>query len=438
MALIFGKAQGTGVLDYVTAWYVKAFAQIKANPKIKAAFVSTNSITQGEQVSVLWQPLFDQGLHIQFAHRTFKWSNEGSGVAAVHCVIVGFGLDKPQKPDLWDYGQNIGGDGQLNKTRRINAYLVDAPAVWINKVRKPLCKVPEMSRGSQPTDGGNLLMNAVDRETLLKAEPEAEKWVRPFVMGDEFINNIPRYCLWLDGITEAELNALPLVKARVESVKTERLKSTKVATQKSADQAHLFQEIRQPKATYLAVPRVSSERRAFIPIGFLDSSTIAGDKIQTVENATLFHFGMLNSTMHNAWMRAICGRMKSDYSYSNTIVYNNYPWPTPSQAQQATIEAAAQAVLDARAQHPEKSLAWLYDPENLRKNKSLQAAHDAVDEAVDQAYGYEKSNDDTSRVAYLFDLYEKLTLAPMLEPAEGPTTDKKSRQTSARKPRQPT
>jgi type I restriction-modification system DNA methylase subunit len=415
MALIYGNAQGTGVLDYVSAWYVKAFAHIKANPLIKAAFVSTNSITQGEQVSVLWKPLFDQGLHIQFAHRTFKWSNEGSGVAAVHCVIVGFGLDKPRKCDLWDYGALPGGQGQLKKTRRINAYLVDAPAVWVNKLRKPICNVLEMSRGSQPTDGGHLLLNDSENNALMAAEPGAKKWIRKFVMGDEFINNIPRYCLWLSGISQTELDALPLIHARVNAVKAERLKSSKLATQKSAEQAHMFQEIRQPKEAYLAIPRVSSERRPFIPIGFLTPDTIAGDKIQTIEGATTYHLGMLSSTMHNAWMRAVCGRLESRYSYSNTIVYNNYPWPSPSAAQIALIETAGQAVLDARAQHTGKSLAWLYNPETLPKN--LQNAHDLVDDAVDEAYGYDKGNDDTSRVAYLFELYEKLTLAPLLAPS---------------------
>ena len=429
MALIFGKAQGTGVLDYVTAWYVKAFEQIKANRQIKAAFVSTNSITQGEQVSVLWQPLFDQGLHIHFAHRTFKWSNEGSGVAAVHCVIVGFGLGKPQKPDLWDYSQNIGGDGQLKKTRRINAYLVDAPAIFLSNRREPICKVSPMNKGSQPTDGGHLLLSADDEQAIRDTDPIAARFIRPFLGADEFLNNTPRYCLWLADMTEFDLAASPELQRRTQAVKAMRLASPKVPTQKLAAVPHLFGEIRQPAGNYLLVPSVSSERRSFVPIGYISSQVIVSNLAFAVPNATPYHFGMLNSTMHNAWMRAVCGRMKSDYRYSNTIVYNNYPWPTPSTAQQAAIETAAQAVLDARAQHPDKSLAWLYDPDNLRKNKNLQAAHDGVDEAVDEAYGYEKSNDDTSRVAYLFELYEKLALAPMLEPAKpaAPTPPRKAR-----------
>jgi type I restriction-modification system DNA methylase subunit len=437
MGLIFGKAQGTGVLDYVTAWYIKAFAQIKSNPQIKAAFVSTNSITQGEQVSVLWQPLFDQGLHIHFAHRTFKWSNEGSGVAAVHCVIVGFGLEKPKKCDLWDYGQNIGGDGQLKKTRRINAYLVDAPAVFLSNRREPLCKVSPMNKGSQPTDGGHLLLSAEDEQAIRRTDPIAADYIRPFLGADEFLNNTPRFCLWLTHMTSADLAASPELQRRIAGVKAMRLASPKVPTQKLAAVPHLFGEVRQPAGNYLLVPSVSSERRSFVPIGYIDSQVIVSNLAFAVPNATPYHFGMLNSTMHNAWTRAVCGRLESRYRYSNTIVYNNYPWPTPSPAQQAAIEDAAQSVLDARAQHPDQSLAWLYDPDNLRKNKSLQAAHDAVDEAVDQTYGYEDSNDDTSRVAYLFKLYEKLALAPLLAPAEGPTPDKKPRQTSARKPLQP-
>ncbi|WP_368665917.1 class I SAM-dependent DNA methyltransferase [Limnohabitans sp. WS1] len=435
MALIFGKTQGTGVLDYVTAWYVKAFALIKLNPQIKAAFVSTNSITQGEQVSVLWQPLFDQGLHIHFAHRTFKWSNEGSGVAAVHCVIVGFGLDKPKKCDLWDYGQKIGGDGQLQKTRRINAYLVDAPAIFLSNRREPLCKVSPMNKGSQPTDGGHLLLSADDEQAIRDTDPIAARYIRPFLGAEEFINNTPRFCLWLAHMTNADLAASPELQRRIAGVKAMRLASPKVPTQKLAAVPHLFGEIRQPKEDFIAIPEVSSERRTFIPIGFLSANIIPSNKIQTISNGTLFQFGVLCSTMHNAWMRYTCGRLKSDYSYSSSIVYNNYPWPTPSPAQQAAIETAAQAVLDARAQHPGQSLAWLYDPENLRKNKSLQVAHDAVDEAVDDAYGYEESNDDTHRVAYLFKLYEKLALAPMLEPAETASPAKKPRKTTSSKAR---
>jgi hypothetical protein len=443
MALIYGNASGTGVLDYVTAWYMKAFAQMKLNPDIQGAFVSTNSITQGEQVSVLWQPLFAQGLHIQFAHRTFKWSNEGSGVAAVHCVIVGFGLGKPRKCDLWDYGHQIAGEGVLKKSRRINAYLVDAPAVFLEKPRKPLQSgVIDMIFGSKPTDGGNLLLNEDEALDLRTHDPVAAQYIRPFLGADEFLNNTPRYCLWLDKASPEDLALSPALKQRTEAVRAMRLASPKVPTQKLAAVPHLFGEVRQPQGDYLLIPLHSSENRAYLPIGFLANDVICGNANSLIPNATLYHFGVLNATMHNAWMRAVCGRLESRYRYSNTIVYNNYPWPSPSGAQLAAIEAAGQAVLDARAKHPGKSLAWLYNPETLPKN--LQNAHDLVDDAVDEAYGYDKGNDDTSRVAYLFEQYEKLTqaqtatqttLLPPDPPAKPTKTKKVAKTTAALKPK---
>jgi len=442
MKLIHKGAAGTGVLDYVTGWYIKALEQIKRNPQIKAAFVSTNSITQGEQVSLLWQPLFDQGLHIHFAHRTFKWSNEGSGVAAVHCVIVGFGLEKPKKCDLWDYAQAISEDGQLKKTRRINAYLLDAPSVFIASRRQPLCNVPPIVFGSMPNDGGGLLLKPDEKAALLAVEPDAAPWIRPFIGAEEFIHNGERWCLWLKDCPLETLRKLPNVQKRVDIVQENRQKSTRPSTKKLAESPTLFGEDRQPTSAYLLVPLHSSENRSFIPVGFLDGDVICGNANSVVPNATPYHFSMLNSTMHNAWMRAVCGRLESRYRYSNTIVYNNYPWPSPSGAQWAAIEAAGQAVLDARAKHPGKSLAWLYNPETLPKN--LQNAHDLVDDAVDEAYGYDKGNDDTSRVAYLFEQYEKITqaqtaiqttLLPPDPPAKPTKTKKVAKTTAALKPK---
>jgi hypothetical protein len=427
MKLIHKGAPGTGVLDYVTGWYIKAFAQIKANPLIKAAFVSTNSITQGEQVSVLWQPLFIQGLHIQFAHRTFKWSNEGSGVAAVHCVIVGFGLEKPRKCDLWDYSGGIAGDGRLRKTRKLNAYLVDAAAVFISSRRHPICNVPPIVFGSMPNDGGSLLLKPEEKAELLAAEPNAAPWIKPFMGADEFLNNGERWCLWLKDCSPQMLAQLPNVQKRVEIVLQQRIKSTRPTTKALAATPTLFGEDRQPTGKYLLIPLHSSENRSFLPIGFFDRDVICGNANSLVPSATTYHFGLLSSTMHNAWTRAVCGRIKSDYRYSNTIVYNNYPWPSPSAAQLAAIETAGQAVLDARALHTGKSLAWLYNPETLPKN--LQNAHDQVDDAVDEAYGYDKGNDDTSRVAYLFELYEKLTLAPLLAPSPPAPKTRKAKAT---------
>ena len=428
MELIFGKVKGAGVLDYVACWYAKAAQYITTSVRpelveglnvhtstssartegIQAAFVSTNSITQGEQVSILWGYLLLQGIKIRFAHRTFQWSNEGKGVAAVHCVIVGFSLNEPKHRVLFDYGDNIKGEPTTIAARNINPYLVDAPTVFIDKRRTPICTAPEMTRGSSPVDGGNLLMNDADKAALLQIEPQAEKWIRPYLMGDEFINNISRWCLWLRAITPAELRAMPQVMRRVEAVKVMRLASTKAATVELANTPTLFGEIRQPSSPrYLAIPKVSSERRRFIPIGYLDAEVICGDKIFFVSDTDLHTFGILNSTMHNAWMRTTCGRLKSDYSYSNTIVYNNYPWPDSTDKHHATIEAAAQSILDARALYPESSLADLYDP--LSMPPELVKAHAALDKAVDAAYQYKGGKDDAARVAFLFERYQQLT-----------------------------
>lgn len=407
LALIYKDVKGAGILDYVTAWYVKAFDMIKANPAIKASFVSTNSICQGEQVAVLWKPLMEQGLFIHFAHRTFSWSNEGSGVAAVHCVIVGFGKDKPKKCSIWDYSADISKDGKRLRAKRINPYLVDAPLVTLENRRKLLCIANEMIYGNKPTDGGNLLLSDDDKIELLKQEPDATKWIKPFLGADEFINNIPRWCLWLINITQEELKAMPLVSTRVEAVKQMRLASPKIPTQKSAETPHIFQEVRQTNQPYLMIPRVSSENRHFIPIGYFEPSMICSDANFMLPNATPYDFGMLNSTMHNAWMRTTCGRLKSDYRYSNTIVYNNFPWAQKvSKAKTEAVELAAQGILEARAKHEGKSLAWLYNPETMPQN--LQDAHDDLDDAVDEAYNYRGSDDDAPRVAFLFDLYEKL------------------------------
>ncbi len=409
MARVFSAYKNYGVLDYVSAWYVKAVEHMQRNPAIKTAFVSTNSITQGEQVAILWQPLIQAGVHIQFAHRTFKWGNEGSSVAAVHCVIIGFGLSKPERCKLWDYADDINANTVImKKTRRLNAYLAEASNVWVNKRNKAICAVPEMLRGSQPTDGGHLLMNQAEKDALIAIEPEANNWIRPFVMGDEFINNIPRYCLWLEGITQEQLNSMPLVQARVAQVKAMRLASPKIPTKKSAATPHLFQENKQPKVDYLGIPIVSSERRNYLSVAYIDSKTICGNKLFFISNATLYHFAMLNSTMHNAWMRTVCGRMKSDYSYSNTIVYNNFPWPQGVKKDDVKkIETAGQAILDARAKHVGKSLAWLYNPETMPQN--LQDAHDALDNLIDDAYQYEGEHRDASRVSFLFEQYQKLT-----------------------------
>jgi hypothetical protein len=397
---------GAGVLDFVSAWYIKAARYVQNNQVIRCAFVSTNSITQGEQVGVLWGWMLAQGIHIHFAHRTFGWSNEARGKAAVHCVIIGFGKQDVAEKTIFEY-DDIKGEPHAVKVKNINPYLVDAGNVLLQKRSKPISNTLPITRGSQPTDGGHLLLDEAEKLELIKNEPMAEKWIRPFAMGDEFINNLKRHCLWLVDCPPSELRQMPQVLARVEQVKQMRLASKKIPTQKLAAQPTVFGELRQPKSAYLAIPRVSSERRAFIPIGFLQSDFIAGDKLQTIENATNYHFGILNATMHNAWMRAVCGRLESRYSYSASIVYNNYPWPELNSSHTPKIEAAAQAVLDARAAHPNASLADLYDPLTMPAN--LLKAHQALDKAVDAAYGYKGAQTDAARVAFLFELYQKIT-----------------------------
>jgi hypothetical protein len=416
LAAVFAGMEGAGVLDYVAAWYVKATGYIKANPAVAVAFVSTNSICQGEQVGILWKHLLAQGVTIHFAHRTFRWSNEGKGVAAVHCVIVGFGLSVPKSCILFDYGDDILGEPVRIAAKRINPYLVDAPTVLIQKRRKPLCPAaPEMSNGGKPTEGGHLLLSPAEADAIRHSDPVAAKYIRPFLMGEEFINNLPRYCLWLADSTAQDRKDSPEIQRRMQAVATMRQASPKVPTQKLAATPYLFGEIRISSSSYLAIPKVSSERRHFIPIGYLAAEVICGDKLFFIPNASLTHFGILCSTLHNAWMRTVCGRLKSDYSYSNTIVYNNFPWPASlSSAHTAKIEAAAQAILNERAAEESRcaaqgqkcSLATLYAPGNMPA--PLLKAHAALDKAVDAAYGYKGAATDAGRVAFLFSRYEEL------------------------------
>ena len=400
--------------------------------QIPVAFVSTNSLTQGEQVAILWTELLKLNIKLHFAHRTFRWSNEGKGVAAVHCVIMGFAtvgealastIEAKASPTvcrLFNYGDDIAGEPIEIQTKQINPYLVDAPTVLIDKRQKPLClDAPKMTRGSSPVDGGNLLMTSEEVEKIRVNDLIATQYIRLYLMGDEFINGIKRYCLWLKDSTAQDRKLSPEIKRRMLSVKAMRLASTKIATQKLAETPYLFGEIRTSSTRYLAIPKVSSERRAFIPIGYLDADVICGDKLFFIPDASLFHFGVLTSHMHNAWMRTTCCRLKSDYSYSNTIVYNNFPWPeTINPTQQAKIETAAQLVLDARiaeenrcAEQGQKcSLATLYAAGNMPTD--LLKAHAQLDKAVDVAYGYKGGKDDAARVAFLFEQYQKLVSLP--------------------------
>ena len=407
MEKIFAGVKGAGVLDYVTAWYVKA-AQLIQNTKTKVAFVSTNSITQGEQVGILWNLLYNHyKLKIHFAHRTFSWRNEAKGNAAVHVVIIGFANFDVNSKVIYEY-ENIKGEPHEIKVKNINPYLVDAKDVFLGKRSYPICNVPEINRGSDAIDDGNLLLNKEERDELVKKHPELEKYIRPFLMGKEFLNNIPRFCIWLKNADISEIKKVDAVYQRIQKTKIFRENSKRPQTLKASKFPYLFGEVRQPETDYLAIPKVSSENRDYIPIGYCTKDIICGDKLFNLPNATLFHFGIITSTMHMAWMRATCGRLESRYSYSNTIVYNNFPWPeNPTTKQVKAIEIAAQKVLDARLQFPKSSLADLYDPFTMPQ--VLTKAHNELDKAVDLAYRPQRFTSEANRMEFLFDLYEKYT-----------------------------
>ncbi len=397
-----GKPYKTaGKIDYVAGWYYKA-AQLMHNTAIRTAFVSTNSITQGEQVASVWKPLYERfGVHIDFAHRTFRWDSEASLKAHVHCVIVGFSEAANAAARI------IYDEGSVQKVENISPYLVDAETIFIEGRKLPVSQVPNMIGGNRPVDGGHLLFKQDEMEAFIKAEPNATKFFKKFSMGADYIRGKFRYCLWLVGITPQELNSLPKVKERVKKVRESRLQSTFKQTRDLADTPTLFREQLNPR-TYLAVPKVSSENRKYVPIGYLDESVIPGDKLFIIPNASLYDFGVLTSNVHMAWMRAVAGRLEMRYSYSNTIVYNNFPWPTPAPAQKERIEKTAQAILDARALYPESSLADLYD--ELTMPVELRKAHRANDKAVMEAYGFwGKLNSEAACVAELMKLYKALS-----------------------------
>ena len=389
-------------LDYVCCWYMKAAAYIN-NTTVRCALVSTNSITQGEQVPLLWKELFNTyNIHIDFAYRTFRWDSEASLKAHVHCVIIGFSFAENNGI------KRIYDNDKKRVATNINAYLMDAPDVFIDSRSKPLCKVPVMRKVNQPTDGGNLIIEKDDYNDFICREPEAKKYIRKLIGAREFINNIPRYCLWLVNITPAELRKMPLVMKRIEAVKEMRLSSNDVGTRKLAETPHLFRETVNPESS-VVVPRVSSERRRYVPMGFIGKDIIVTDAILLIPDANLYHFGILESNVHMAWMRAVCGRLKSDYRYSKDVVYNNFPWPAPTEEQKAKIEQTAQAILDARALYPDSTLADLYD--ELTMPVELRKAHQDNDRAVMQAYGFpvKSSFTESQCVAELFKLYQELT-----------------------------
>lgn len=402
---IFGKKwDGVGDLDYVCCWYKKATDLLKGT-KIKAALVSTNSITQGGAVANLWKPLFEQyNIQIDFAWRTFRWDSEASIKAHVHCVIVGFS-DRENHKDSKKI--IFTSDKTSEDAKNINGYLLDAPSIFISKRTRPISDVPSINLGGQPIDDGNLVLTEEEKEQLLKVEPQAAPYIRHYMMGKDFINRQPRYCLWLDKVSPAVLKQLPNVLKRIQAVKEFRLSSQRESTLRAADTPYLFGAPFECTTDYIALPKVSSENRRYIPIDYLSADIIPGDKLFTMQNASLYHFGVLTSNVHMAWMRAVCGRLEMRYSYSNTIVYNNFPWPAITPEQEAEISRTAQAILDARNLYPDCSLADLYD--EVTMPVELRRAHQANDRAVMRAYGLPIPTSESEAVAHLFKLYEQLT-----------------------------
>ncbi len=412
MELICRGVNGAGVLDYVSAWYIKA-ADFIQKTEIKVAFVSTNSISQGEQVGILWNELFTKyHIKIHFAHRTFSWSNEARGNAAVHVVIIGFAAVDTNKKFIYDY-EDIKGEPHETPAKNINPYLVDAVDIVILKRKTPLSAIPKISFGSMPNDGGTFLFTDEEKEDFLKVEPKAEKFIKPLLSAYEFLHNKKRWCLWLETILPKELKELKHVQERVEKVKQLRENSTRTATQKLAAFPTLFGETRQPKNRYVLIPRHSSENRNYIPMGFFDKDFIVSDSCCAIDKATLFHFGILQSAMQTIWVKYTCGRIKSDYRYSNEMVYNNFPFPkTVSEKHKKSVEEKAQKVLDVRLSFEGSSLADLYDP--LTMPPALVKAHQALDKAVDLCYRSQPFVNETSRIEFLFDLYNDYT-APLFK-----------------------
>ena len=403
----FDNIQGAGVLDYVTAWYIKAAKYIQGT-KTKVAFVSTNSIVQGEQTSILWGQMLNRyGIKIHFAHRTFKWSNEAKGNAAVYCVIIGFANYDTNNKNIFEY-EDIKGEAHEIKAKNINPYLVDAKDVFIEKRRTPICKVPEISFGSMPNDGGNFFIEDGELDLYKSKEPLSSQYIKSFLGAQEFLNGKYKYCLWLTKLNPKELDKMPFTLKRIKEVEKLRKNSLREATKKLALYPSLFGEIRQPETNFILIPRVSSENRKVIPMHIFTSDYIVGDTCLSIPNATLYHLGILQSTMHMAWVKTVCGRLKSDFRYSNEIVYNNFPWPENiSHKQIETIEKAIQKVLDARAQFADSSLAVLYDSEKMPP--ALVKAHIELDKAVDLTYRSQPFISEAKRMEFLFELYEKYT-----------------------------
>ncbi|MGN0281409.1 MAG: type IIL restriction-modification enzyme MmeI, partial [Prevotella sp.] len=397
---IFGKDwKNVGNLDYVCCWYKKA-ADMMRGTMIRAALVSTNSVSQGEQVANLWAPLVADGLKINFAHRTFRWDSEAQLKAHVHCVIIGFSYENTKTKLLFD-GE------QQKRVDNINPYLVDANDTFIYSRTKPLADVPPIGIGNKPIDGGNYLFEKEEMEEFIRQEPLSVQYFHPWYGSVEFIHQRPRYCLWLGDCTPAELRRMPHCMKRVENVRNLRLESKSEGTRKLADRPTRFHVENMPDGASIIIPKVSSERRKYVPMGFIEKGTFASDLVFLIPNATLYHFGILESNVHMAWMRAVCGRLEMRYRYSKDIVYNNFPWPAANEEQRQKIERTAQAILDARAKYPDSSLADLYDP--VLMPPELRKAHQDNDRAVMQAYGFSLKMTESDCVAALFKMYAEQT-----------------------------
>ncbi len=394
--------KNAGNLDFVCCWYKKA-VDLMQNTNIRSALVSTNSVSQGESVANLWKPLFESGAHIDFAHRTFRWDSEASIKAQVHCVIIGFSV-APNSKDKVIYSSD-----RVQIAKNINGYLIDADNVFIESRNKPICEVPEIRIGNMPLDGGNYLFTEEEMQEFIKKEPLSEKWFMTWYGSQEFINRKPRYCLWLGNCPPNELRKMPECMKRVEAVRQFRYESSRASTKKMSEFPLQFGTSTIPDSNYVIIPKVSSERRRYIPMGFMTPDNLCSDLVFVIPNATLYYFGVLTSNVHMSWTRAVCGRLEMRYRYSKDIVYNNFPWCSPTDEQKQKIEQTAQAILDARALYPDSSLADLYD--ELTMPPELRKAHQANDRAVMQAYGFDvKTMTESACVAELMKMYQKLTI----------------------------
>ena len=399
---VFEGARNAGNIDYCGAWYYKAAKFIK-DTKIACALVSTNSICQGEQAAILWKPIFDLGIHIDFAHNTFRWDNEAADKAHVFCIIVGFSFEgHPKKLYIHKTPDSV---ESLIYPKNINAYLVDSPDVFVWNRSKPICSVPTIHIGNKPVDDGNYIFTNEEKEKFLKAEPQAKPYFHPFIGAQEFLHSEKRWCIWLGKLTFSDLQKLPECRKLVEKVRLFRLNSKSIPTQKLAETPTRFHVEIMPEGNSIVIPKTSSEKRLYLPLDFFGPDVFCSDAMLLIPNASLYQFGVLQSLIHNAWMRAVAGRLESRYRYSAGVVYNNFIWPDASESQISEIERCAKAVIDVRKQYSDLTLAEMYDPKNSYMLPDLVAAHKTLDRAVMNAYGIAIDSSEEEIVSHLFKLY---------------------------------